>query len=311
MDLFFVLSGFLITTLLVDEAATNGVIRVRAFCMRRILRLLPALGVVAAATVLAYALLADHSLRDDTLGPGLWTTLLYVSSWWAAADHGLGGFGHTWSLSIEEHFYALWPIVVAVAIRRQAMAALVWCAFGIAAMARLAGTLAGWDEATLHYRPDMHAHKILAGAAVASAIGAFDVVATTCVAFPLVIAAGYSWLASRVPDAGVIPLVLGPLTAIVIAHIWLHPDAAIYQLLSQPLLRWIGQRAYGLYLVHAPIVLLLIDAADGFARRAVVATASIALSLLATATLYRYVERPFLAAKSRWEPARRTETAPT
>jgi len=111
---FFVLSGYLITSLLVREHERHGRIRLRTFYRRRLLRLGPALlGLVAFAVVLGLvgALAGNWPL-------GVASVLLYVSNWVQAAGVPITPLGHTWSLSIEEQFYLLWPVVLVLAWRR-------------------------------------------------------------------------------------------------------------------------------------------------------------------------------------------------
>ncbi|MGH3182881.1 MAG: acyltransferase family protein, partial [Streptosporangiaceae bacterium] len=121
VDLFFVLSGFLITGLLIEERMATGGISLPRFWARRARRLFPALLVVLGAIVL-YAVaggpnIDPNALRGDVLG-----TLFYVANWHFIADHPndfqadgtASPLLHTWSLAIEEQFYLVWPLVAVV-----------------------------------------------------------------------------------------------------------------------------------------------------------------------------------------------------
>src|SRR6476619_6540265 len=120
VDAFFVLSGFLITTLLLVEARTNGRVALGAFWARRARRLLPALACVIAFVTVYAAVLAKPAelatIRSDALA-----TITYVANWRAiASSHDYWALfrqpsplEHTWSLAIEEQFYLLWPLLVA------------------------------------------------------------------------------------------------------------------------------------------------------------------------------------------------------
>lgn len=113
---FFVLSGYLITRLLVAERDTTGRIDLRAFYLRRALRLGPAL-LLLIAFVLFVGLWVGW--------PGDWragivASLLYVGNWVQVAGHGIDPLGHTWTLAIEEQFYLLWPVVLILAGTRVA-----------------------------------------------------------------------------------------------------------------------------------------------------------------------------------------------
>ena len=109
VEMFFVLSGYLITTLLLTERQQTGTLSLRHFYLRRAARLLPALGLVTLLALAMYA--SDPSLMPsgDVLAsiPIVW---LFFSNWFAAAGDNLGLLQHTWSLGIEEQFYLLWPL---------------------------------------------------------------------------------------------------------------------------------------------------------------------------------------------------------
>jgi peptidoglycan/LPS O-acetylase OafA/YrhL len=125
VDVFFVLSGFLITSLLLRELAEAGRIHVLAFWSRRVRRLLPALAVMVAGVGLGWRLLAPDAvaaLRGDSL-----TALAWISNWrfalqgsdYFSPTQSTSPLQHTWSLGVEEQYYLLWPLIVA------AMAALI------------------------------------------------------------------------------------------------------------------------------------------------------------------------------------------
>jgi peptidoglycan/LPS O-acetylase OafA/YrhL len=119
VDVFFVLSGFLITTLLLQEHATLGSVSLRRFYARRALRLLPAFFVLfAIALVLHFTLAAGDGNRPKALG--LFGMLLYAANWVNVyRDGALGVVSHTWSLAIEEQFYLVWPVILVFLLRRR------------------------------------------------------------------------------------------------------------------------------------------------------------------------------------------------
>src|SRR6056297_2719343 len=138
VDVFFVLSGFLITVLLLGERTRNGAIQLGAFYMRRALRLSPAL---VAAVVFAIALAALKMPVFDASSDSLRNTLemtpftlLYTANIPRTFGWNGGGFlGHTWSLAIEEQFYLVWPVVVIFVMRRRSSPAMLgWIALGCA-----------------------------------------------------------------------------------------------------------------------------------------------------------------------------------
>ena len=198
VDVFFVLSGFLITSLLLREVRSGGRIDLRAFWLRRARRLLPALLLVLVAVSLWAALdrAQDiHSIRLDVVA-----SLLYVANWRFAASHQ-GYFSssqspspvlHLWSLGVEEQFYLLWPLLVAGAVLagRTAHRLLpvptferpaflsgripvrILAVAGIAASTGwlVYGSFTGFDSSRLYYGTDTRALALLTGAALATAV---------------------------------------------------------------------------------------------------------------------------------------------
>ena len=165
VDLFFVLSGFLITTLLLEERAATGTIRWRAFYARRARRLLPAL----AALLLGY--LALCALRGVDGLPivarwGFYTANGYEAFWPGAATH-IVGLNHLWSLAQEEQFYLVWPAALLVGMRARnpvRLLMLLACAL-IVYRGVLAG--AGASDARIYFAPDTNIDALVLGAALA------------------------------------------------------------------------------------------------------------------------------------------------
>ena len=178
VDVFFVISGFLITTLLLAERERLGRIRLRAFWMRRARRLLPALFLVLAATLTLAVVLAPDEvarLRGDTLA-----ALGYVTNWYLIVRQqsyfeAMGRPSpllHLWSLAVEEQFYVVWPLVLAAGlllVRRRGM--LVASLAGAIGSALLMAWLyrPGVDPSRVYYGTDTHATGLLLGAALALA----------------------------------------------------------------------------------------------------------------------------------------------
>ncbi len=172
VDIFFVLSGFLITTLLFEERDRSGAISLRAFYARRARRLLPAV----AALLLVHAALAV--LNGADLGLELRTAAavaLYSINWVIAAGGDVAaGLGHLWSLAVEEQFYLVWPLLLLFALGRRRPVRLV---VAIAVVGILAATAvrawvwlsgAGW-EAT-YVRTDARVDELLMGVLLAVAV---------------------------------------------------------------------------------------------------------------------------------------------
>ena len=176
VDLFFVLSGFLITRLLLAEERTTGSIDLRAFWLRRAKRLFPALLVLMPAIALFAHFVAraeeGRAIRADALATlayfANWRAILSDKSYWELFQSP-SPLEHTWSLSIEEQFYVVWPVVVLLVLRRYGARALLGVVLGLAALSILA-TLVLFDSertARVYYGTDTRAAAILGGAALA------------------------------------------------------------------------------------------------------------------------------------------------
>jgi peptidoglycan/LPS O-acetylase OafA/YrhL len=169
VDVFFVLSGYLITWLLFEEMTATGTVSLTRFYARRARRLLPALLGLAIAFVGVAPLMAPEE-RVHTLST-LASGVAYIGNWPAATGHAPArGLGHLWSLAIEEQFYVLWPMVLLVILRAGGRAA----ALRIASVAAFAGLVlrelywrGGATAARVYYGTDTRGAAILLGAAVA------------------------------------------------------------------------------------------------------------------------------------------------
>jgi peptidoglycan/LPS O-acetylase OafA/YrhL len=165
VDLFFALSGFLITTLLYEEWDRTGGISLRRFYGRRARRLLPALGLLIVS-----ALAVDMICYPMTGWPFGWkalTSLLFVNNWLAATGHAndLGSLNPTWSLAQEEQFYLVWPLVLILLLRHRArphlVAGVLLVAIGLLMVAAPTGT--GGPDYSYYYSPAARAAELLFG----------------------------------------------------------------------------------------------------------------------------------------------------
>ncbi len=326
VDLFFVLSGFLITSLLVEERLSSGRIRLGAFWGRRARRLLPALFLVLVA-VSVYAVINGRfssaasggaaidlsGLRGDALA-----TLFYVANWHAIFSHQSyftqfstpSPLQHTWSLAIEEQFYLVWPLVTLGILRwgrrwwRGAGVAL--CVVGAAASAIAMAALyhPGLDPSRVYYGTDTRAFDLLAGAFVAFVVAGRPQPGTKAQrALHVGGVAGVAILAvfwvrggtvTGLPTAGMFRgefLLCAALAAVVIADVRLVQPGLLAKALSVPPLRFIGRISYGLYLWHWPIFVYCNPARTGLSG-ASLDVVRVALAFGVTTLSFFLVEQP-------------------
>lgn len=308
VDAFFVLSGFLITSLLVDEVTTSGRLDLRAFWVRRFRRLVPAVATVSILSSAAALMLGGDALvalprqvLGALSGSYNWLEIAAGSSYFDESSPLL--LTNMWSLALEQQFYLVWPLVLLLlrlAPKRRIGACL-------ALASALAFALLGPDALSRAYMgTDSHLWGLMIGAALAFAV-------------PHALRAGerrepraLEWgiagiggllllvglaLIPPIPRSGPTVMLLASLaTALVVRA--LVPDVSrtgparlLARLLDAPALRWLGERSYGIYLWHWPLWVLAFYAAplaDPLPVAAVVAPASICLA----GASYRFVETP-------------------
>jgi peptidoglycan/LPS O-acetylase OafA/YrhL len=309
VDTFFVLSGFLITSLLLDEHARTGGIALGAFWARRARRLLPALMLLLVAVFIAVALWSDPLELSQLRGDGL-AGLFYVFNWRLIATgqsyfelfSDASPLRHLWSLAIEEQFYLLWPLIVLVCLRRSPRRLAIVCVAGIAGSAMAMAVLfEPGDPSRAYFGTDTRAQSLLVGALLAVATRArYPIGRVWAYAGALAFAACALWWVTGDDHAAWLyrggTVVYALLTATVIAAALL--PSAVRRGLSLPALVAIGKISYGLYLWHWPVLVfttprrvggwLGVERVDGLALTLV----RIALTAALAAVSYHLVEMP-------------------
>ncbi len=285
VDLFFVLSGFLITGLLIEERSESHTINLRRFWVRRARRLFPALLVMLGAVAL-YANLHGPGVQLQTLQGDIVATLFYFANWHFIASHNSyfaqflspSPLEHTWSLAIEEQFYVLWPVVLVIFAKCGGRR---WRGIAIAGTALLAIASAldmallthGTSDITrVYFGTDTRAFELMAGALLAfwtertlrlprptpralQAAGALAVGA---------IVAGFVELGG--PPRWMFYggfLGVAVLATVVIASVSGTAPGPLGAVLSFGPIRWVGTISYGLYLWHWPIFVFLTAQSTG------------------------------------------------
>jgi peptidoglycan/LPS O-acetylase OafA/YrhL len=308
VDLFFVLSGYLITSLLLVEWEAGNRIDLRRFWLRRARRLLPALVVVVLAALILAAIFARTDL-GRTRGDAV-SSLLYYTNWHLIiANHSyftLMGrpslLQHLWSLAVEEQFYVVWPLLLVpglVLLGRRRLPLLVIAGIAGSAIAMWLLYTPNSDPSRVYYGTDTRAFLLLMGILLALVWPAVERLRRALPVLELVgIAAlvGTVLLFLRMRDFDPTLYRGGDLAAsfcfaVLIAAV-AHPQTGIGQALGVAPLRWVGERSYGMYLWHWPVIALMRPGVDiSWTGPGVVVVQ--ALIVLAAATLsYRFVEQP-------------------
>lgn len=306
VDLFFVLSGFLITRILVAEMDRTGRISFGGFYLRRALRLLPALlGLLLPLTVADVVLLHGENRRQ-----GLYAVLAavtYTSSLLVAAGHNLGALTHMWSLSVEEYFYFVWPIallLITLKARRHRLFIIAGLTTA-SSVYRLVVGLAGWPIERIYYAADTRSDELLAGCLLALLIARCRLPVRDIYAIPAgallmaFVVLPTSWTSVFYRDGGSFAIALA--SAAIVAILVQRPEGSVAHILRFRPLVWIGRRSYGMYLWNLPLAAMV-----GFVLPGSVLTTLLvlALSVLVPALSYRFVEQPFLILKTRATKAR-------
>ena len=315
VDIFFVISGFLITTLLIREQRTGGRIDLRAFWTRRARRLVPAL-VTVVATSIVVAWLVDGDLLvgigRQTIGAATfstnWVELGASTDYFDATSPLL--FNTFWSLAIEEQFYLLWPIVIVGLVRARVRVApaavftLVAAGGSAALMSVLSAS--GASATRVYYGTDTHLFGMMLGASLAFAFAA-----------PVAILASRRWHRLRlwvgfVGMAAVLALIFGlghassftyhggialasVCSVLMVVALPGGPTSFTRLLQIRPLV-WVGERSYGIYLWHWPVFLIVSELLPAPAPGVPPTLLTVLSVLAATAILsevsYRWIEGP-------------------
>lgn len=317
VDMFFVLSGFLITSLLVREFNVTGRISLKDFWLRRFRRILPAALIVLSICTAIVALIGGDlavGIREQFLG-----TFFFVNNWTQIATsqtyfapNEVQVFAHYWSLAVEEQFYLIWPLlmlgVFAISRRKPKRlpiaVSLILAIASAVAMALLYSP--GEDPTRVYYGTDTHAFGLLIGAMLSLLLTSTNkdaeadswpaankgILAGTVGAFALVAyLAQLVWMGAdrdfTYRGGLVLTSVLGA------AMIWavVHESGPLTWIFRTRVMRWLGQRSFSLYLWHWPVVMIVHALSD--APSWLLGLLSLPLSCLLAEVTYQFVENPF------------------
>lgn len=314
VDLFFVLSGFLITGILLDTRQAPAYFR--AFYARRMLRTFPLYFAYLAAMLLVILPLANHFGFFVQYRPEPLAYWLYLSNWTSPFENPLGGpLAHLWSLAVEEQFYLAWPLAVRWAGPRALPALCVFLAAGSFAFRNLWPLDPTFPEVVYRWTP-ARIEPIAFGALVACAVRRPAWVSRIRTAAPYAATVAALALAAVIASCGSPANLCRAMSRYGFTALAVLYALAVFRAatggsnaLRSPLLGQFGKYSYGVYVLHFPLAL----AAMGFreAHGEVLGTgyalASLAigvpLSLAAAAFSWRFLEDPFLRLKERFTPS--------
>ncbi|HEY2565764.1 MAG TPA: acyltransferase family protein [Acidimicrobiales bacterium] len=328
LDIFYVLSGYLITGLLLSEYRRRGRIKLSAFWLRRARRLLPALLIVLVVVTLVIRLAEPTGLYPDLRMSSL-SALFYFSNWWQIASSGnyfvatgvVYPLTHTWSLAVEEQFYLVWPLVAFAVMHFSRVFAR---GVRVLLILSLAGAVGSALEMAFLYSPtanitrlyfgtDTHAQSILVGSVLACSMTIIQMrmgnegmapAATSLALRWLLVLLGLAGLAgtltltyaltgtSAVDYRGGFMLSALSAAAIIIGAVCV-PGGPIARFLSLRLLVWLGTISYGAYLWHYPVFIFLDEARTGLTGITLL-IARFATTFALAAASYYLVERPVM-----------------
>lgn len=314
VGIFFVISGYLITDQIVSEWNKYQRLQLLKFWIRRVRRLVPAMACMLLFVAL-WLVIVDPA-RLQALKGAYISSLFYVNNWWLIF-HNVSYFesfgpaspiGHLWSLSIEEQFYLIWPLILMIGLkmvpRRSKLTLWILACAAASAFAMALIYVPGIDPSRVYYGTDTRAFALLVGAALAMVwpsqklrdrvpkTARFILDTTGLLGmFMLIMFMVYT---NKFDDSlyhgGFVLLTC--ITAIVIA-VLAHPASRVGSIMGCKPLRWIGTRSYSLYIWHFPVIILSSPTVNTEEPSVLRIMLQIAASFILAALSYKYVEEPF------------------
>lgn len=309
VQVFFVLSGFIITYLMIREQRATGRVRLKAFFIRRALRILPLYYLALAVTIMASLWISPIVSQESVLFAATFTTNFIPRAWYSTS------LGHTWSLAVEEHFYLIWPLAVILLARYRWDRLLLWLLGACAGLTVLGALLLSSTYLVEHFRvlgwtPISGIHIAMGCAAAIFSTGPQYATARSRLLSP-----------SRAAWVPVILFVLSLflqqaselagtlLRTVAIAHfvswVFMHQSSRVVRMLSHPVLVYLGTISYGLYIWQGFFLSTGPYRASGQAWPPS-PQVGVLLVLLVAPLSYHLFEKPILSLKARLVSGSRT-----
>jgi len=311
--IFFVLSGYLITDILVNQWQTGGGINLKQFWLGRARRLLPALFVMLAG-VIVWLSVYDPG-RLSSLWNDVVAAVFYYSNWllifhqisYFASFGPLSPLGHLWSLAVEEQFYLFWPLLLWLGLRfiprRSRLITLIMALAVTSAVAMAVIYQPGLDPSRVYYGTDTRAFALLTGAVLAMVwpsrklsaeisprsrrfLDAIGTVALLAVLYMI-------WQSNQYQTSLYYGgLFLFSIIAAVLVAVLAHPASTLGKVFGMQPLRWLGVCSYGIYLWHYPVIVLTSPAVNTGGLDIVLAIEQFLLTILLAAVSWYFIEAP-------------------
>lgn len=316
VDVFFVISGFLITSLLLAEHSKNGFINLPRFYIRRVLRLFPALFFL----LLLYGAASCFSVNPYRHFREIGAVMLYFSNWVQAFRlFNIVEIGHLWSLSVEEQFYFVWPIMLYFSLRLQngvKLAAAIACSGVLASIGtRVFLAVKGADTFRLYFGSDTRLDNIFLGALAAVLISTYGNPPKALLkwlptfgwpAVGIFLVTGFSYPLSGMYTYGLTTVGMAAL-AILLPAAYGSTSWWSNALLHNKFLVWTGKLSYSLYLWH----FVVMEPVNKIAKLSTGPKAAIGIvtSYAVASFSYYFIEKRFLAMKDSYSGARASQSA--
>ncbi len=311
--IFFVLSGYLITDILVNQWQSNGKINLKEFWLARARRLLPALFVMLGGVIGWLSFFEPERL--SSLWNDVVAALFYFSNWqlifqqvsYFASFGPPSPFVHLWSLAVEEQFYLLWPLLLGLGLcfipQRRRLIGMIMALALVSAAAMAIIYQPGLDPSRVYYGTDTRAFALLIGAAMAMVWPSrklstelslrhrilLDATGGTALLVVLLMI----WQSNQYQTSLYYGGMLGfSLISAVLVAVLAHPASYLGRILGMQPLRWLGVCSYGIYLWHYPVIVLTSPGINTGGVSVALAVAQTALCIILAAASWHFIEAP-------------------